>query len=218
MKSKVFRKKNIAVIYNGVEITEYRRDECNQKDLKREMELSESTLIGSVGNIRKPKNYPLAVEVVRELHTRGFQVHYLIAGQGSSEQLKPITELVEKYNLQDYVHILGFYKDIKKILSSLDVFLMTSSSEGHPLAMSQAMINGVPVVSTASGVEEFIEAGKEAVIVFEHEADKMADAIECLLNDQNKRVLLRDSAYQKASEKYSTDTMIKQYLELYENG
>lgn len=210
----ILKKGCIETIYNGICIEKFEyvsglavRDSIGvgQSDL----------LIGSLGNIREPKNYPLAIETVKELHARGIKAHYAIAGQGSDTQMRPLIELVSRYDLASHVHFLGFTSNTQEFLSALDVFLMTSSSEGHPLALTQAMANGLPIVTTESGVEEIVTNEKEALISALHSAKSLADLVQTLVGTDRKNDRLGQAANQKAKQFFSIDVMFKAYFCLY---
>lgn len=213
---RIVRKERIQTICNGIDMSLYQKVES--VSVRSKLGVGEDLLIGSVGNIRIPKNYPLAIEAINTLHQQGVKVHYAIAGQGSTEQLKPVVSLVERYGLTEYVHVLGFVSDIQEFLSSLDIFLMSSSSEGHPLALTQAMANGLPIVSTPSGVEEIVDHEINALISAGHDSPSLAQCIKALYLDSGKAASLGENACSKAQELYSLEAMVGQYMNLYRGG
>ena len=204
----------IKTIYNGIQIEAFER--VAGADFRKSIGVeANDLLIGSLGNIRTPKNYPLAIDTVRELHSRGVKAHYAIAGQGSSEQMKPLIDLVSRYQLQSYIHFLGFTENTQNFLSSLDIFLMTSSSEGHPLALTQAMANGLPIVTTQSGVEEIVVDRKEALISVDHTCSALADLAETLKCGDRTDNPMTIAAKEKAKSLYSLEVMFNSYFGLY---
>jgi glycosyltransferase involved in cell wall biosynthesis len=129
--------------------------------------------------------------------------------------MQPLKDKIKAYDLQAYIHLMGFVEDIPQVLSSLDLFLMTSSSEGHPLAITQAMANGVPIVSTPSGVEEIVVHGEEALISSAHTVDALIECISSLYGNFDKSNKLIENAKQKAENSYSLDAMVDAYFHLY---
>ena len=208
----ILSKRNILTIYNGIDETAYVK---TTSDLKEKFNIGSAPLIGSVGNIRPAKNYPLALDVLKTLHDRGTKAHYFIAGQGSKQQMEPLEKLIKEYNLGDYVHILGFVDDVQSFLSALDIFIMTSSSEGHPLALTQAMINGLPIVSTPSGVEEIAVNNEEALISDSHQATALADKVQLILDNPEIAEKISTQAKNKALCHFSLNSMTSKYLSLY---
>lgn len=209
------RESQIATIYNGIDLSEY--PYCGDDCFRRGLDLKDSFVVGSLGNIRKPKNYSLAIKTIHNLHLSGIKAHYLIAGQGNEEQLAPLKELIATYSLQNFIHILGFVENVPQFLASLDVFLMSSSSEGHPLAMTQAMASSLAIVSTPSGVQEIVTNECEALVSTEHCAEQLANNIVRFKGDTRLAALLGKQARIKALEHYSLDAMTAQYTVLYKS-
>ena len=208
--------KLVATVYNGIDADSFSRIESNHHRMN--AGIGDAPLIGSLGNIREPKNYPLAIATIAKLHERGHKVHYAVAGQGSDEKMAELEALATELGIADFVHLLGFKESTQAFLSELDIFLMSSSSEGHPLALTQAMINGVPIVSTPSGVEEIVIDGVEAAISPNHDAEALADSIARLLEDESYANYLTATAKMKALTHFSKESMTRQYMALYRDS
>ncbi|WP_111641464.1 glycosyltransferase [Marinimicrobium alkaliphilum] len=172
-------------------------------------------VIGCLGNVRPAKNYTLAIDTLKQLTDDGADAYLLIAGDDTNTLAQSVKAHVESLGMSDRVRWLGFYGDNAGYLKGLDVFLLTSSSEGHPLALTQAMAAGTPIVSTASGVEEIVSHGKEALIDHTHTARALAEQILTLTGNDAERSSLVDQAKHLASERYSQRAMIAAYDSLY---
>jgi len=204
----------ITTVQNGIDLSQYSK--MTKPNLRTTLKLDSNTLlIGAVGNIRKPKNYPLAIDVIQALHTKNYRCHLAVAGQGNDKQMTPLLEQVERLGLQTYVHFMGFTKDIRDFLSSLDLFLMTSSSEGHPLALTQAMANELPIVSTPSGVEGIVSDNVSGCISSSHSAADVATCIIELIENNEKAQYIAKNAAEQAFESYSIEKMLNRYFEYY---
>ncbi len=212
-KEKLIPSKKIVTIYNGIDTNSFEyngSDRCRKVLSVKKNEI----LIGSLGNIRGPKNYDLAIRVINELHIAGYYVHYCIAGQGSDAQINQLWKLIERFNLKNYIHILGFVDDVQSFLSNLDVLLMSSFSEGHPLSVMQAMANGVPVVSTPNGVEKIFKSDFEIAISKNYDADSLATLLIEQI-EQGRYNNMTENAKKRVQKKYSRTTMFNAYDSLY---
>jgi len=207
-------RKQVARIYNGIDTSNY--EKTAEAKLKDSMGLQNDLVIGSLGNIRKPKNYPLAIDTLAELHRQGIKAHLLIAGEGKGELLEQLRSKISETGLEGHVHILGFVDDVRDFLSSLDVLLISSSSEGHPLALTQAMVNRLPIVATPCGVEDILEHEREALIASSHEARELAVLIARIARNPDLAATLARNAQARAMERYSLESMTRQYFNLYE--
>jgi len=204
----------LLTIYNGIDTSIFVNK--GKAGYRHKLGLSEEDIvIGSLGNIRTPKNYPLAIDAITELHNAGCKAHYVIAGQGNDKQMAPLHKKIAESNLQNYVHLLGFVADTPEYLSCLDVFLMSSSSEGHPLAITQAMAIGVPVVSTPSGVEEVAVPDIEIILTKEHDPVMLANAVLDVYQNKELSERLVIKAKSKANAMYSVHAMTGSYSSIY---
>jgi glycosyltransferase involved in cell wall biosynthesis len=104
------------------------------------------------------------------------QAELHIAGDGSLRgRLESFTQ---ELKLADRVTFLGALPHTAEFLSQLDIFVLSSLSEGLPLALLEAMAAGLPVVSTrAGGVEEAAVDGKNAYLVAPGDSDALAQAM-----------------------------------------
>jgi glycosyltransferase involved in cell wall biosynthesis len=203
----------IQTIYNGIDTARFERAPTGL--LRQRLGLDKQPVIGALGNIRKPKNYPLAVQTLKKLHQMGIQAHLLIAGEGKGALLEQLKQTIAETKLEEFVHILGFVDDVRDFLSSLDILLISSSSEGHPLALTQAMINELPIVATPCGVEDILEQDHDALITEKHDAVELATLIGNILTQPELGQSLARNARTKALARYSLETMTGQYFNLY---
>ncbi|PTB91473.1 hypothetical protein C9993_12210, partial [Marinobacter sp. Z-F4-2] len=139
------------VIPNGIDLNELE---------KLPVQLLEKTgrplVFGCLGNIRPAKNYSLAVEFVKLLKGKGVNVKLRIAGDDTKSGATELKKVVSELGLENNVEFLGFIDDVPDFLGSIDIFLMTSSSEGHPLALTQALAAAKPILTTPNGVERLV--------------------------------------------------------------
>lgn len=172
-------------------------------------------LIGSLGNIRPAKNYDLAIETISELKRQGLNLTYLIAGDCNNSLAKKLQEKVKLLRLEEDIIFLGFIDNVVEFLKSLDIFLMTSSTEGHPLALTQAMLAACPIVSTPSGVELILKNDENAVITRSHSSTELADTILNLEKKLDYKEKIRNNACSYAKEHYDINKTIEKYFKLY---
>lgn len=85
---------------------------------------------------------------------------------GDADYKKQIDALIKKHNLQERVKYKGVTKDVDKALQQADIFAFPSAYEGFPLALTEAMAIGLPVICVrdAPGVAELIQAGQDGYL------------------------------------------------------
>ncbi len=142
---------NVLSIPNGVD-TKIFRPERN-RSIRAELGISDDTaLIGAIGNIRKPKAYDVLLRAARALADGSRRFHLVIAGDRANTLGRDLEVLKRNLGLDGQVTFLGLREDVPRVLNNLDVFVLSSHTEGFSIACIEAMACGIPVVATRSGV------------------------------------------------------------------
>jgi len=116
-------------------------------------------VIVSIAEFIKRKNYDTMLRTIKALKDKGVSVKYLICGRGQLEQ--EIKDQIKNLDIENEVMILGYRKDINRILTCSDLFLLASFQEGLTLSVIEAMSYGLPcVVSNVRGNRDLIIDGK----------------------------------------------------------
>lgn len=164
--------------------------------------------IGRVTQIKRPDRF---LEVVGELKNRGVDLDFFMAGDG--ELLEVCRERIKKEDLP--VTILGWQSNIEIVLSSADIVVLTSDSEGTPLSLIQAGMAGIPVVTTNVGsVPEVILDGVTGIITG-LDVQELANALEKLVDDKALRTTLGNAAQKFSLSHFSVQRLIHDHEELY---
>jgi len=101
-------------------------------------------------------------------------------------------------------------------MNALDVYVLSSSSEGFSLTSVQAMACGRPVVATRSGgPEEIVLNGETGMLVPTRSPDTLADALHELATSPAKREAFGRAGRQRALDCFSIDSMIAGYTSQY---
>lgn len=132
-------KKKTVIIYNGVDTNRFR-------PLSREE--NKIFTIGSLGFLTMRKGFIELVDSIKELIDEGINVKLRIGGKGPLYDM--ILERIRKYKLEDAVKLDGFIPNNKltEWYNKLDLFVLNSRSEGHPIVILEAMSCGLPVIAT----------------------------------------------------------------------
>ena len=122
---------------------------------------------------------------------------------------------IKSLGLVDSVKLLGEQNNVAKFLSSADVFVLPSRSEGLPMALLEAMSIGLPVIATKlEGLNEVVIEGVHGLFAPIDDAVVLAQVILQLLGDRSMRIRMGAAAQQRVNEVYSMDRTGKQYLAL----
>ncbi len=143
----------------------------------------EEIVIGYLGRLSPIKNLPLIIDAVALLAERRPEVRLLIVGDGNA--MERVRERARRC-LGERAILTGSvpHEDVCHYHAAMDIFATASQSETQPLAYTEAMFVGVPVVALATpGAADMIQSGDNGLLVTpESGARGVADAIERLLN------------------------------------
>lgn len=171
----------------------------------------------AIGNIRVPKGYPVLVDAVGLLREKYPDIRLRVAGQPDGGSLA--TELnaqVDRLGLRANVQFLGFVANPRPLLDDADCFVLASHREGFSLATIEAMLAGVPVVSTRSGgPEEILTDGETGLLVPPADPSALAAGIARIIDSPELSGRLTRHAFEAASTRYGFDTMVDSYESLY---
>ena len=197
-------------IPNGVDTAVFRP--LPDRTLRSELGLpSDAVLIGAIGNVRAPKAYDVLLRAARVLVDRVPRAHLVIAGDDANALGRELVELRDALGLQPHVTFMGLRNDVARILNNLDVYVLSSNTEGFSIACIEAMACGVPVVATRSGGPEEILAGDTGVLVRANDPVAIARAVESILTSTEFASRLVATALDRVHQEYSLGSMLARY-------
>lgn len=147
--------------------------------LRRELDLPEDApVVLTLARLAPQKGLDLLVEAAALLVEQVPQVHWLVAGGGPMQD--DLRRRAAEAGLP--VHVLGHRSDAPELLALADVVVSTSSWEGQPLNLQEALRAGRPIVATDVGGTGEV-TGDAALLVPYGDAAAMAERISAVLTD-----------------------------------
>lgn len=142
----------------GIRVSAYKKRGFEKKKKRNSLNIPQDTfLLISIGELSKRKNHSTIIKALAKCENTN--IHYIICGSGMLE--KRLRNLVHKYQLDKRVHFLGYRTDIQELLACSDCFIFPSFQEGLPVALMEAMVEGLPVIcSSVRGNLDLIVDGK----------------------------------------------------------
>ena len=195
-------------IYNPIDVN----DIGSKIGRKRREEDGIIRLIG-VGRLVPQKGFDRLLKVVKCLHDNEYPVDLLILGDGVERE--SLEKYVDRHDMQSYVSLPGFSENPYQEMSESDLFVCSSHAEGFSLVIAEAMVLGIPVISTyCSGPNELLKEGKFGMLV-ENSEEGLYQGIKLLLDDQTELDRLGELALSRGKMLGVNETMhhIEQLLE-----
>lgn len=209
------RTERLAVIHNGIDLNLFApRPNRDVRSLYSIPE--ESLLLGAVGNVRPAKSYEVLMHALAFVRSSGLDARLLIAGDERSPLGKTMLQLRSELDLDNVVHFIGFVDDVPHFLNGIDLFVLSSRSEGFSLATVQALAVGLPVIATrCGGPEEIVQDNFSGLLVPTEAPDEIARAILSLAHSPTERRRLAAAGRDRVAHSFSLTGMISQYESLY---
>jgi glycosyltransferase involved in cell wall biosynthesis len=141
-----------------------------------------------------------------------------IAGHDPDSHGPSLQRLIEQLNLENSVRLVGFQKDVPRLLQAIDVLAFPSRFEGFGLVALEAMAAGKPVVaSRVAPLTEIVVDGETGILAEANQPAAFGDAVSWLLThpDEAKRMGLEGR--RRARESFSAERMAQDTLNVYES-
>ena len=165
-------------------------------------------VLGCVSRFDPVKRLEVLLDALGRLRDRIPDVMLVLVGGGGEEDR--IRHLARRLGLQDRVIFTGFLEAPARIYPALDLYLSTSSKEGLPLALVEAMGAGLATVATdVPGHRDVLRQGKTGLLIPADNDSALADAVVSLWADPIKRAALSKAARQWAREELGIEQMLK---------
>lgn len=138
----------------------------------------------SVGRLNKVKGYDRLIDCIKQLKDKHIACSLWIIGPG--EEYEMLNNKIIELGLNESVVLLGGQSNPHKYTSKADVFVCSSYTEGYSTACTEAILLGVPVITTpVSGAEEIIETAQCGLISKDLNTDSLYQIMETVaLNPQ----------------------------------
>jgi glycosyltransferase involved in cell wall biosynthesis len=211
--------KHFFVIRNGIDSS---RLQARGRKLRDELGLADGEkLLGMVANFQPvaQKDQLTVCKALPQLLAMVPRCRFVFVGarsEAAPQLFDDCVELCREQNIADRVHFLGKRTDIPNVLSSLDVFVLSSLREGAPISVIEAMMAGVPaLLSDIPALREISDEGKYAVLFQTGDRNDLAAKLISLANDPAERSRLASRARQWALEQFGIKRHIEDLLRLY---
>lgn len=200
----------LRVISNGIDMQRFRGGFL-RGHAKRDLGLPPGDpVVGTVGRLDEIKRQDLLIRAFASSLESVPRARLLLVGDGPARD--ELRRLAGDLGVADRVHFVGYLPDPAPCLRAMDLFALTSRSEGMPLAVLEAWAAGLPVVATRVGGLAEMTAGRPAAALVEPgDVGAIRDAITGLLRDADAAKALGEAGRRRVAEAYSLERMAADY-------
>ena len=179
----------------------------------------------TVGRLDVGKNHKLMLEAIKNIDAKLYMI-------GDGELRDELEEYIIDNLLQEKVKLLGKQKNPYKYISKSDCFIFSSSHEGFPNVILEALSCSIPIISTdcQSGPREIlspssditlqlkndIEISKYGLLTPVNDAKSLEKAMKLFMNDKNKLDEYKLKAFDRAND-FNKNKIIKEWLKIISN-
>ncbi len=207
---KVFCQREYSVIPNSIQIKNY-------KFIYRKPKQMGLRLLW-VRSFHSMYNPLLAIQVLHELRSKGFQVSLTMVGPDKDGSLELCLESARQRNISDFVNFTGLMRpcDWHELATEQTFFINTTHIDNTPVSLIESMALGLPIISTnVGGIPYLIEDGVSGILVQPDNSTQFADAIESLFENEELYMQIAKNARQKA-ELFDWEIVKKQWIDILE--
>jgi glycosyltransferase involved in cell wall biosynthesis len=205
---------NAQVIYNGIDTSIFKREDTN---FRRKLGISsDAMVITFVGRLIYAKGVQDLISAFSKVKDTAPQAKLLIVGDGPYRV--ELEKLAHQTDCHSSILFLGQKNqaELVEILSTTDIFVNPSYSEGLPTSVMEAASIGLPLIATdVGGTREIITTDKTGILVEARDVGQLAEELCLLLANAELREKLGENARILAERKFNWDKITEEYIKLY---
>ena len=205
----------VETIVNGVPLEEY-VTAFDREAKRRELGIEGTRpVFGIVARLTPAKDHAMLFDAFAELVRRAPDALLLVVGDGELEYT--LERRVDSLAMSESIRFLGRRDDIPDILRAIDVFVLSSHTEGLSVTLLEAMAASLPIVATrVGGNSEVVVHEETGLLVPPSDPALFADAMARLADDRELASAMGRAGRERAREVFSVEAMVDRYERIYD--
>ena len=186
------------------------------EEIERENPGNHGISVINIANFRRQKDQLTLIDALHHLYSLGYQFKaYLIGKVVDENWLEEIKTRITKHNLSDQVEIVGPVNDIIPYLKTASIGVLSSKSEGLPVALLEYGMASLPTVSTRVGQSESVlGSGEFGWLVPASSPLELALAMKEIIDNPEKATKVGESFKANVLENYGSKNFMDHYLKI----
>ncbi|HOO07067.1 MAG TPA: glycosyltransferase [Ruminococcus sp.] len=204
------RKDEVIVIKNGIQTNYYQYDENIRHKIRRELNVENKKVIGSIGRLSPQKNIPYLLNIFNLLSQKHDDYVLVLVGEGNR---KPIIDFIKEHGLEDKVILTGERKNVWDYYMAFDIFVGTSLYEGFGTTAIESQATGLPTILSTGFPEVVVLSNLTNRLSFD-DANQWVSLIEAKIGKRN----YHQGMESVISSGYSAESVAKYLQDFYEKN
>lgn len=213
-----YDRSKMVVIQNGFEPTAPASARVTRADARAALGIpGAAAVVGVVGRFNAAKDHENFVRAAGMVAHRDVHVRFLMVGRNVDSDNPELARWIAATGHADRFLLLGERSDVNVCLAAMDVFCLSSRSEGFPNVVGEAMAMAIPCVTTDVG-DAAILVGDTGTVVAKESPAQLADAISAMLAlSEEARRLLGEKARERILTEFSMKRSRERFESIYKN-
>ena len=212
-----YAKNKMRVIPNGFDTSVFKPNRNLYRKVREDLGLpQESLIIGMVARFHYQKNHIGFLETTKTIKNLLPSVHFVMCGKNVDYSNEIINNYIKRYELTDFVHLIGHQDNVATIMPGFDLVVSNSIvGEGFPNAVGEAMACGIPCVVTDVGDSAYI-VGDTGMVIPPKDNCALINACTVLLNMNDSALMqMKKRARLRIKTFFSIKRITQEYEQLY---
>ncbi|OPA19007.1 glycosyl transferase family 1 [Bacillus cereus] len=213
---KAVSKKKLIYLPNGIDCDVFAKVNIEELvDTNAEFKKGNNFIWLAVGRFEVQKDYPNLLNAFAEVLKKEKSSILLIAGRGPLKE--EMEQMAQDLKIDHRVHFLGLRKDIKKLMSVADGYVMSSEYEGMPMVLLEAAACELPIVATnVGGNKEVVIDNKTGILVESKNPRSLANGMLDMMNfDKDKLNMMGKSSREYVLSNFEINKIVNEWEKLY---
>jgi glycosyltransferase involved in cell wall biosynthesis len=212
------RKERLSVIDNGIDVESFAPDPARRVRARASLDVpAEAFVVGTVARLVAVKNQALLLDAFSDLaaEATGRPEPFLVL-IGDGPERERLAQRARGMRGGERVVFAGSRRHLEELLPAIDVFALSSDSEGLPVALLEAMAASIPSVVTRVGAMPQVVTDGVGVVIDRGARGDLTRALGTLREDEDLRRRLGEAGRRRICDQYAASTMARAYEALYE--
>lgn len=203
----------IKSIPTGIDENIFKPEKYDKNAIRDELGLKKDALyIGNIGVFRDVKRLDIFLQIALEIHRIHPDICFVLCGDGDMKNM--INDFIAKHDMSSFTKVLGFSDEPAKFLAAIDIFLLTSSSEGVPQTLIQALFMKKPCIATnVGGIKDLYK--DENFLLVDFDESKLFAATKELVENAGLFAKLKENDQNFVRSNFSKEKMCDEVYGIY---